>query len=226
MQVVSGGIDKTTVHFEAPPSGRVPEEMKQFFHWFEKSRSPMPPLLRASLCHIYFESIHPFEDGNGRMGRVLSELALSQSLNQPLLLALSRVIESQKSAYYAGLAEASRGLEVDDWIDLFSGMILQAQQESLAACRWLITKARFFENFRNQLNTRQEKVLLRLFEVGPDGFEGGLSAANYQNIAKSSPATTTRDLAELVRKSALTRTGSGRYSRYSLAVETAVLSTK
>ncbi len=216
MRIVSGPIHDPHVHYEAPPAARVPAEIESFFVWWTGPGGALPCLARASLAHLHFESIHPFEDGNGRIGRALSELAVSQSLGQPVILALSRVIDADRGRYYDELARASRSLEAGPWIAYFSDAICRAQELSLRSVEFLVSKFRFFERFRDALNPRQEKVLLRMFREGPGGFKGGLSSANYRAIAKTSTATATRDLAALVRLGALVRTGDFKHSRYHL----------
>lgn len=219
MQIVSGPLHEPRVHFEAVPSSRVPGEMRRFLVWFNESRKEMPALARAAVSHAYFESIHPFEDGNGRIGRAITELALSQASGRPVLLALSRTISSRKKAYYWELEKVNTSLDVTAWVGFFAETILEAQRNAGGLLNFILAKAKFFERFRGVLNARQEKVLAKMFSAGPDGFVGGLSAGNYQSIAKASPATVTRDLTELVERGALRRTGEKRHTRYWLGIE-------
>ena len=216
MRVVSGPIHDPIVHFEAPPAAQVPKEIERFFDWWEGPGSKLPCLAGSSVAHIFFESIHPFEDGNGRIGRALSELLVSQAIGQPIILALSQVIESNRRAYYDGLAAASRSLDIGQWVAYFSKAIVDAQELSFRSVQFLISKTRFFERFGPKLNPRQEKVILRIFREGIGGFKGGLSASNYQAIAKAPSATTTRDLAALVKMGALRREGERKHTRYHL----------
>lgn len=220
MQIVSGQLDRPTIHFEAPPSAHVPEEMHQFITWFNASAqtggTPLPALTRAGLSHLWFESIHPFEDGNGRLGRALAEKALAQSLGQPSLIMLSFTIERQRKAYYDQLETYQRTLDVTEWLVWFSQTVLTAQQTTLDRVAFYIAKAHFYDRYRGAFNPRQEKVIARLFEAGPDGFIGGLSADNYLAITRTSRATATRDLQDLVDKGALTRSGQLRFTRYAL----------
>ncbi|MBB4096223.1 MULTISPECIES: Fic family protein [Brucella] len=220
MQIVSGQLNRPTIHFEAPPSAQVPEEMHRFISWFNASAlaggTPLPALTRAGLSHLWFESIHPFEDGNGRLGRALAEKALAQSLGQPSLIMLSFTIEQKRKAYYDQLEIHQRTLDVTEWLVWFSQTVLTAQQTTLDRVAFYIAKAHFYDRFRGAFNTRQEKVIARLFEAGPDGFIGGLSADNYLAITKTSRATATRDLQDLVDKGALTRSGQLRFTRYAL----------
>lgn len=219
MQIVSGPIHEPRVHFEAVPSSRVLEEMDRFLAWFNGSRYTMPALARAALSHAYFESIHPFEDGNGRIGRAIAEMALSQASGKPVLLALSRTISARKKVYYAELEKVNRTLAVSAWVSFFADTVLEAQRSAGALVHFILEKAKFFERYRGRLNERQDKVLAKVFAAGPDGFVGGLSASNYQSIAKASPATVTRDLSELVDIGALERTGEKKHTRYWLKLE-------
>ncbi len=220
MQVVSGPVGKRKVHFEAPPSKTMKKEMEQFVKWFNqtgpKAKEPLPALTRAAIAHLYFVSIHPFEDGNGRIGRALSEKALSQSLGQPTLIALSRTIENGRKAYYKNLQLSSRNNEITDWLVYFSRTILDAQAYSQSLVDFLIEKTKFFDQMRGQLNKRQEKVITRMFREGLEGFKGGLSAENYIAISKTSRATATRDLQDMVKKGALKRIGELKSTRYFL----------
>jgi len=219
MQIVSGPIYEPIVHYEAPPSPRLPAEMASFLTWFEGSHGKLPALARSAVAHLYFESLHPFEDGNGRIGRAISELSLSQSVGQPLLVALSQTIEKKRKHYYDQLARGSRSNKITEWVEYFSETILEAQQLSIAKIEFLVSKAKYFDRYRSQLSARQEKVILRIFREGLDGFQGGLSASNYRNISRASPATVTRDLVDLVKKGALTRSGGKKGTRYQLNLE-------
>jgi Fic family protein len=223
MEVVSGPMHAPRVHFEAPPSSRVPEEMAGFVAWFNHtapggSGSP-PALTRAGIAHLYFESIHPFEDGNGRIGRAIAEKALAQSFGQPTLIALAATILFRRKAYYAALEAANKGNEVTDWLSWFAGIAIEAQRRTTVRAEFLIEKTRLLDRLRELLNARQEKALLRMLREGPEGFKGGLSAGNYVTITGASPATATRDLADLVDKGALLRVGERRHARYHIAID-------
>lgn len=220
MQIVSGSVDRPTIHFEAPPSAKVPDEMARFIAWFNRTgpagETPLPALARAAIGHLYFESIHPFEDGNGRLGRALAEKSLAQNIGQPSLIALAFTIEQNRKAYYTELERHQRKLEINDWIAWFSGIILEAQQTTLERIAFYISKTRFYDRLRGRFNERQEKVVARIFREGPAGFKGGLSAENYIAITGTSRATATRDLQQLVEIGALSRTGERRHTRYAL----------
>jgi Fic family protein len=222
MEIVSGPLGKAKVHFQAPPAARVPREMAQFVDWFNRTApgglAPLPALTRAGAAHLYFECIHPFEDGNGRIGRAIAEKALAQSLGQPTLTALAATILARRKSYYDALEAANKRTEISGWLAWFAGITIEAQRRTLATIEFLIDKAKLFERLRGQINERQKKVLLRMFKEGPDGFKGGLSAGKYATITGASPATTTRDLVDLVEKGALVRIGELRHTRYQLTV--------
>ena len=222
MQVVSGAIGAPKIHFEAPPSAQVPREMAGFIDWFKRTApggtQPLPALTRAGAAHLYFESIHPFEDGNGRIGRAIAEKSLAQSLGQPTLIVLAATILARRASYYNALEAANKQNEITNWLAWFGGVTIEAQRRTLALIEFLIEKAKLFDRLKGQLNERQQKALLRMFKEGPEGFKGGLSAGKYSTITGASPATATRDLADLTDKGALVRTGELRHARYTLSV--------
>lgn len=223
MQIVSGRLDRPTVHFEAPPSAQVQSEMARFIAWFNQTGPaggrPLFALTRAGLGHLYFESIHPFEDGNGRLGRALAEKSLAQNIGQPSLISLAFTIEKQRKTYYARLEQSQKTLDVTPWLTWFSETVLKAQQVTLDRVGFFIGKARFYDRYRDQLNERQSKVVARVFREGPTGFQGGLSAENYLRITGTSRATATRDLQDLVTMGAFTRSGERRHTRYWLNLD-------
>ena len=217
MQIVSGPDYRRKVHYEAPPSDRMAAEMDRFVAWYNDTRAApgaQSPLARAGITHLHFVCIHPFEDGNGRIARALAEKALAQALGEPSLIALSRLIAGRRKAYYDALEAAGRSLDVTDWLVWFATAVLDAQRWSTRRLIRSLEQTRLFDRLRGQLNPRQEKALLRLFQAEPDGFKGGLSAANYATMTATPPSTATRDLADLVSKGALRRTGERRHTRY------------
>ena len=222
MEIISGAIGKERVHFVAPPSARLPAETDRFLDWFNRTSwdgpEPLPALTRAGIAHLYFESINPYEDGNGRIGRAIAEKALAQGLRHPTLTALSTTILARRKEYYRELELASKTTEITQWLAWFADVTLEAQQRTIRLADFLVGKSHLLDRMRGALNDRQEKALLRLLREGPDGFEGGLSAGNYATITGASPATATRDLADLVEKGALTRTGERRHARYFAAL--------
>ena len=222
MQVVSGRIDAPRIYFEAPPASRVISEMKQFLEWFARTgkdgQQPLSALTRAAIAHLYFESVHPFEDGNGRIGRAIAEKSLAESLGQPTLITLAATILLRRKAYYEALEAANKHNEITNWVAWFAGITIEAQRRTIALVEFLIDKTKLLDRLKGELNERQTKVLLRMFREGPEGFKGDLSAGKYTTIAGSSPATTTRDLSDLVSKGALSRDGELRHARYRLNV--------
>ncbi len=222
MQVVSGALHEPKIHFEALPSSRMKAEMQRFITWFNRTgpqgSEPLTALTRAGIAHLFFESIHPFEDGNGRIGRVLAEKVLAQNLGQPTLIALAATILAKRKSYYEALEAANKRNEITEWLAWFAETAMEAQLRTTALVEFLIDKTKLLDRLRGQINMRQEKALLRMFREGPDGFIGGMSAGKYATITGASPATTTRDLAELVTMGALHRTGERKHTRYQLAV--------
>ncbi|WOE74660.1 Fic family protein [Alterisphingorhabdus coralli] len=222
MQIVSGALHAPRVHYEAPPSDAVPQEMHGFIAWLNQTAptgaKPLPAITRAGIAHLWFESIHPFEDGNGRIGRAIAEKALAQTIEAPTLTALAETIHRHRKDYYAQLQRASQSNQLDDWLSWFADIVLAAQERTLTRIRFLIEKTRLLDRLRGQINERQEKALIRMFAEGPDGFAGGLSAKNYRTITDATTATATRDLADLVRLGALRREGERKSTRYYLAI--------
>ncbi|MEP3349365.1 MAG: Fic family protein [Marinomonas sp.] len=228
MQIVSGPIGYEKVHYEAPPADQVDTEINRFLDWFNRSNPltaereiVLSGPVRAAIAHLWFETIHPFDDGNGRVGRAIAEMALAQDLNRPPLLSLSTVIEKDKNAYYNGLNKASQfDLDITDWVTWFVNSVLLAQQEAAQKVDFVLKKAKFWERHKNtELNERQKKVLNKLLNAGTDGFEGGMTAKKYMSITSSSKATATRDLSDLVEKECLCRLeGGGRSARYGVLI--------
>jgi Fic family protein len=223
MQVVSGAIGKEKVHFEAPPSASVPDEMRDFIAWFNatapggKDELKKAPI-RSAIAHLYFESIHPFEDGNGRIGRAIAEKALSQTIGRPVLLSLSRTIEADKKAYYDALKQAQRSNEISDWVGYFVSTVLAAQIQAKQLIDFILKKTKLFDRFKNSLNERQLKAVNRMFDAGPEGFKGGMTAQKYISITKASKATATRDLQALHELGILRIEGGGRSTHYFLDI--------
>ncbi len=213
MQIVSSKYGDLKVFFEAPPSIQIYEEMTKYISWFNSSMN-MSPLARAAIAHLYFEAIHPFEDGNGRIGRALVEKALAQSVAHPTLISVSSIIESKKKEYYSHLALCNNTLDATLWVEYFSGVIVEAQREVTKLLDFILYKTKIMRELFGSINLRQEKALLRVFQEGVKGFKGGLSAENYISITKCSRATATRDLISLVERGVFKKTGERRYTRY------------
>jgi Fic family protein len=223
MQVISGAMGKQKVHYEAPPSKRVPHEMEQFITWFNETapggvKEIRKAPIRSAIAHLYFETIHPFEDGNGRIGRAIAEKALAQGTGRPVLMSLSHTIEANKKAYYDALETSQRSNDITRWIDYFVKTTLAAQNEAEEQIDFTLKKVKFFDRFKDKLNERQFKVIKRVLEEGPKGFTGGINASKYGSITKISKATATRDLQALIEIGALIPfgEGGGRSTKYAV----------
>ena len=221
MQVVSGPIGKGKVHFEAPPSSRVPREMGRFIKWFNETgpqgkKSIKHSAIRSAMAHLYFETIHPFEDGNGRIGRAIAEKALSQGAGRPILLSLSTLIATNRKTYYDALKTAQRSNKITSWILYFVTTTLSAHVHAEKQIKFTIEKAKFFDRFNERLNERQLRVLRRMLKEGPKGFEGGMSTKKYMAITGTSKATATRDLQDLADHGIFIASGGGRSVRYQI----------
>jgi len=220
MRVVSGRVDKPKIHFIAPPAFKIQKEMDQFIRWFNRTapggKEQLSPLVRAGIAHLYFVSIHPFEDGNGRISRALTEKALSQNLEKPTLIALSSTISDKKKDYYAILELQNKNNQITPWLFYFGKTVIEAQKQTIKLVDFVIAKAKFFDAYDALLNPRQKKAVLRIFKEGPKGFSGGFSAKNYISIVKTTSATATRDLKNLVNKEIFSKTGKLKSTRYEL----------
>jgi len=221
MQVISGAMGKEKIHYEAPPSKIVPKEMNLFIQWFNQTgrggeMEIKKPIIRAAVAHLYFETIHPFEDGNGRIGRAISEKALSQYMDRPILLSLSKAMEGKKKEYYASLQLAQRSNEITPWINYFVETTITAQIEAESLIEFTLKKTKFFDRYKHQLNQRQEKAVRRMLISGPKGFDGGMNARKYVSLNKTSKPTATRDLQDLFDKGIFSREGGGRSTSYFL----------
>ncbi|AHY42148.1 DUF4172 domain-containing protein [Stutzerimonas decontaminans] len=222
MQVVSGRLDRPTVHFEAPPRAGLEEQLDDFLAWFESSRSDagLDPFLRAGIAHFWFVTLHPFDDGNGRLTRAITDLALAQGEQQAIrFYAMSASILDDRAGYYRILEASQKGtLDITAWLQWFLATLLKSLEQALARIDRVLVKARFWQAHRSQtLSAEQIKVLNRLLDGGERGFENGISAAQYQAVAKVSKATATRHLSDLVEKGCLARLpGGGRSTRYQI----------
>ncbi len=219
MQIISGAFGRETVHYEAPPSEAIPKEMKHFIKWynnFKTENNILKVIVKAAIAHLYFESIHPFEDGNGRIGRALIEKCLAESLDRQIILSVSTAIDEDKKSYYSKLNKASQTLKIDDWLIYFAKLLVNAQQNAINVIRISIRKTQFFDTYSSMLNKRQTKVLQKMFDNGAENFKGGMTARKYISIAKTTKTTATRDLQELVAFKIFTRCGDGRSTHYIL----------
>lgn len=220
MQVVSGGMGQEQVHFEAVPSLSVEKEMEQFLAWWEMSHGQEDGLVRSGIAHFYFVTIHPFEDGNGRIARALTDMALAQDEKIPTrFYSLSSQIMKERKHYYEILERCQKGdLDITDWLSWFLGCYIRALEGAIRLVAKVLAKATFWQHFGQvDLNERQRKVVNLLLNAGIDGFEGGLTTRKYVSIAKTSRATAFREIADLVDKGLLTQNlTKGRNTSYDL----------
>lgn len=228
MQVVSGRIDRPVVHFEAPPRDGLEKQLEGFFYWFNTSRTDptLDPLLRAGIAHFWFVTLHPFDDGNGRLTRAITDLALAQGENQAIrFYAMSASILGNRQGYYQILENSQRGaMNLTPWLEWFLHTLLHTLEQAMQRIDRVLAKARFWQQHREDgLSAEQIKVLNRLLngdllsEKNGAGFEGGISAAQYQAVAKVSKASATRHLADLLEKGCLVKLpAGGRSTRYQI----------
>jgi Fic family protein len=215
MQVVSGPIGKERVHYEAPEAGRLPREMAAFLDWFNGPAS-IDPVLRAAQAHLWFVTIHPFDDGNGRIARALADMALARSEQSPKrFYSMSAQIRLERNEYYDVLERTQKGtLDVTPWMVWFLGCLDRAFDGAEATLADVLRKARFWEVHAGQpFNDRQRKVINRLL----DGFEGKLTSSKWARLAKCSQDTAGRDISDLLKRGVLTKDAAGgRSTSYSL----------
>jgi len=222
MQIVSGRIDRPRVHFEAPPREGLESQLDAFLDWFNSSHqdATLDPLLRAGIAHLWFVTLHPFDDGNGRLTRALTDLALAQSQPQAIRFhALSAAILADRSGYYCTLETTQKGgLDITAWLHWFLETLHNSLTQALERIDKVLAKTRYWHAHRERpLSAEQTKVLNRLLDGGERGFAQGISASQYQAVAKVSKATATRHLADLLEKGCLRRLcGGGRSTRYEI----------
>jgi Fic family protein len=215
MQVVSGPVGRENVHYQAPAAGCIPAEMGSFLTWFE-GEGAVDPVLAAGIAHLWFVTIHPFDDGNGRMARAITELALARSENSPQrFYSVSSQIRSRRNEYYDVLEETQKGdLDITKWLQWFLACLGGAIEQADDTLGSVLAKARFWDAMEDMpLNERQRIVLNRLL----DEFEGKLTSSKWAKLAKCSQDTASRDIDDLVRKGVLTRgPAGGRSTSYDL----------
>lgn len=215
MEVVSGPIGKEHVHFETPKAGRLDSEMRTFLNWFNAG-ADMDPVSKAGLAHLWFATIHPFDDGNGRIARAIADMALARSENSPQrFYSMASQIRQERGAYYDILEATQKGtLDITLWMEWFLGCLGRAIDGAQAALAGVLSKASFWESIQDvQLNDRQRLVLNRLL----DGFEGKLTTSKYAKVAKCSQDTALRDILPLVERGILVRNpAGGRSTSYTL----------
>jgi Fic family protein len=218
MQVVSGPIGRERVHYEAPPGQRVEQEMRQFLAWWNASATREDGLLRSGLAHLLFVTIHPFEDGNGRIARALADMALAQDERQSTrYYSPSSQIMDERNAYYGALEACQKGDgDATSWLAWYLGCYTRAVERAERLIGDVLAKATFWQRHAQvDVTPRQRKVLNRLLDAGKGGFQGGLTTRKYVSMAKVSRATAFREISDLVEKGLLTQnTARGRSASY------------
>ncbi|MGO9138526.1 MAG: Fic family protein [Syntrophales bacterium] len=220
MRIVSGPVGRETVHFEAPPSDRISLEVGGFLEWWKVSRGNVEGLLRAAIAQFWFVTIHPFEDGNGRIARVLTDMALSQDDQQSIrYYSLSSQIMTERDAYYNVLEHCQkRDGDITDWLSWFIGCFCRSIKRSEDILAIVLNKAAFWKSHvEDSLTERQRKVINRLLDAGKGGFIGGLTTKKYVSLAKVSRATAFREIDHLVKRGIIKQNpGGGRSASYEL----------
>jgi Fic family protein len=220
MRIISGPAGSEKIHYEAPPAERLGNEMNHFFRWWERSRKETDGLLRASVSHMWFVAVHPFQDGNGRIARAMTEMALAQDENlSTRYYSPSSQIMTERGDYYKVLEQTNNGDgDITDWMNWFLRCMSRAILRSKELLSNVMLKAQFWKRYaQTKLKERQNKVLNRLVEAGPGGFKGGLTNRKYAGMAHVSRATAQRELADLVQKGILrSNPGGGRSTSYDL----------
>ena len=218
--MISGQAGKEKVHYQAPPSAEVGKEMKAFFKWWKSSQGKVDGILRAGIAHFWFVSIHPFDDGNGRLARTITDMALAQDEQTGRrLYSLSSQILQNRKQYYDILEKSQKGdCDITAWLVWFLDLFKRALHASQSSIDLAVQVAKFWQDHSQlELNGRQLKVVKKLLEAGPEGFEGGLTNRKYVSMTKVSRETAKRDLADLEQKGFLKRRpGKGRAVAYDL----------
>ena len=228
MEIVSGAIGHSKVHYAAPPPEGLAAQVDAFLNWFNQTHpsngsGPLDGLVRAAVSHLWFETLHPFDDGNGRIGRAIMQLALGQDMGQPgRIVSLSRQLESCKDRYYSALEQAqrSKSMDVTAWVEWMLTQLTLASELASRTIDASIQRIRFqawMSSF--PINERQQKTMKKLLDAGPKGFEGGMTTRKHERISQTSTPTAARDLIELERLGLLKKYGAGRSTRYYPAIE-------
>ncbi|WP_407401392.1 Fic family protein [Chryseobacterium sp.] len=224
MQVVSGKFGDFTIHYEAPSSKDLPKMIVEFVRWYNNFVDVDlgkigEGIVLSALAHLYFETLHPFEDGNGRIGRALAEKTLSEKFDAPIYISISKSIQKDKQRYYNELKTAQRNLHIDSWMRYFCHILQDALLDSKKVVLFTLKKTAFFDLYQHQVNERQLKAINKMMEMGENSFIGGMSSKKYISINKTSKATATRDLQHLVEIGAFLKMGNGRSVAYEINYE-------
>lgn len=219
MRVVSGSMGKEIVHYEAPPSKKVSKEMEQFLKWWNTKDIGVDGLIRAGIAHLWFVTIHPFDDGNGRIARAITDMALAQDeSNSMRTYSLSSQILKEREDYYEILEKTQKGNgDITEWLQWFLGMFARGLDNSRSIIERSIFIGKFYSHYGTALNERQGKVLKKMLEVYPEEFTGGMTNQKYVSITRVSSETAKRDIKDLVdKKIFLQNEGGGRSTSYRL----------
>ena len=220
MEVVSGGVGREHVHFLAPPRERLEAELARFLGWFAEPSRGLDGLVLAGIAHLWLVTLHPFEDGNGRLARAVTDMAIARDEQRPMrLFSLSAQIKHRRGAYYKILERIQRGdLDVTLWLVWFLEQVEDAATEAHSIVARTLGKARFWLRFQAvEINERQRKVLNRLLDAGLQGFTASINNRKYMGLTRTSRATAWRELSDLVAKGCLVPTGQGgRSSAYEI----------
>ncbi len=220
VQVVSGPLGNEKVHYEAPPADRIEEETDRFLKWWHHDSGDLDGLVRSAIAHFWFVSIHPFEDGNGRITRAITDMALAQDEGKDFRpYSMSAQINSDRNNYYGILEKTQKGDgEITEWFFWFMECFERAIKRSETEIKRVLMKARFWQQKVDIIfNERQKKVVNNLLEAGPGGFEGGLTNRKYKGMTRVSRETVKRDIADLVENGVLVKNpGGGRSVSYDL----------
>jgi Fic family protein len=219
MRVISGPIGREKIHYEAPPSSKLQSEMDVFLNWWHARHSDMEGIIRAAVTHFWFVTIHPFDDGNGRIARALTDMALAQDDKQNVrTYSLSAQIMADREEYYDILEKCQKGTcDITAWLLWFLGCFTRAIRRSEDILDGVFTRSEFWRRHDHlQLSDRQKKVINRLLEEGPGGFEGGLTTKKYASMTHTSKGTAFRELDQLFEWKILERCGKGRSVHYQL----------
>ena len=228
IEIVSGAVGHNKVHYSAPPPEGLATQVDAFLTWFNQTNPnngavPLDGLVRAAISHLWFETLHPFDDGNGRIGRAILQLALGQDMGQPgRIVTLSRQIESCKNIYYSELERAQRAKSIDitAWVEWMLAQFSQANEFANRTIDSAIQRIKFQAWMSTvALNERQQKTMKKLLDAGPKGYEGGMTTRKHEQLSQTSTPTAARDLIQLEQLGLLKRQGEGRSTRYYPAIE-------
>jgi len=214
MQVTSGPMGKETIHFEAPSADKVPTEMNVFLDWFN-SNQDIDPVLKAAFAHLWFVTIHPFDDGNGRITRAITDMQLARAdQSKQRFYSMSAQIQAERDTYYAILESTQKGdLDITEWLEWFLDCLLRSMAQTDETIAAILKRAQFWETHRTtNFNPRQQKILQLLL----DDFFGKLTVSKYAKITKVSTDTSLRDIQDLMSKGIIEQEGSGRSTSYKL----------